>query len=327
MIAIALGQAIMSFNVASLPVSIGGMVQTFGVPPTTVGTGIVMYSLAVAGFVMLGAKLVQRFGATRVFRVVVALFGIGQVLMTFSPAATVMLAAQGLIGLSAAVIVPALVALIANHYHGRQQATAVGALGSARAAAGVTAFLIGGLLGTFIGWRPVFGLLIVVSGIVFFLSFRLKPDEGRSDVGIDIVGVVLAAASVILISFGFNNLNRWGLGVARPGAPFDLFGLSPAPVMIVIGIVLLQISSSGPAGSRRPARPRCSTSGSSRRARNAPRSSRCSPSSRSRRCSTPCRSTSRSSRAARRSRRPSPCCPSTSRCSSRRCWSCGSTTR
>ena len=47
MIAIALGQAIMSFNVASLPVSIGGMVQSFGVPPTTVGTGIVMYSLAV----------------------------------------------------------------------------------------------------------------------------------------------------------------------------------------------------------------------------------------------------------------------------------------
>ena len=41
-------------------------------------------------------------------------------------------------------IVPALVALIANHYHGQQQATAVGALGSARAAAGVAAFLIGG---------------------------------------------------------------------------------------------------------------------------------------------------------------------------------------
>jgi predicted MFS family arabinose efflux permease len=111
------------------------------------------------------------------------------------------------------VIVPALVALIATP---RQQATAVGALGSARAAAGVTAFLIGGLLGTFIGWRPVFGLLIVVSAIVFFLSFKLKPDEGRKEVGIDFVGVVLAAASVILISFGFNNLNRWGLeGAAR----------------------------------------------------------------------------------------------------------------
>ena len=139
MIAIALGQAIMSFNVASLPVSLAGMVNSFGVPPTTVATGIVMYSLAVAGFVMLGAKLVQRFGSTQVFRIVVALFGVSQVLMVVSPVATVMLLAQLLAGLSAAVIVPALVALIANHYHGQQQATAVGALGSAWAGAGVAA--------------------------------------------------------------------------------------------------------------------------------------------------------------------------------------------
>lgn len=158
MIAIALGHAIMSFNVAALPVSLGGMVQSFGVPPTTIATGIVMYSLAVAGFVMLGAKLVRRFGSTRVSRVVVASFGIAQVLMTFSPAVTVMLVAQLCAGLAAAVIVPALVALIAHHYRGEQQATAVGALGSARAGAGVLAFLIGGILGTFIGWRPVFGI-------------------------------------------------------------------------------------------------------------------------------------------------------------------------
>ena len=117
---------------------------------------------------------------------------------------------------------PSLVALIANNYHGRQQATALGALGSARAGAGVAAFLIGGILGTFIGWRPAFGILIVMSVLVFLLSFRLKPDQGRPDVQIDIVGVVLAAAAIILISFGFNNLNRWGLGVARPGAPFDI---------------------------------------------------------------------------------------------------------
>jgi len=240
MIAIALGQALMSFNVAALPVSMGGMVQSFNVPPTTVGTGIVLYSLAVAGFVMLGAKLCQRFGAVIVFRFVIGLFGVAQVLMTFSPVAAVMHAAQLLAGLAAAVIVPALVALIAHHYHGQQQATAIGALGSARAGAGVAAFVIGGMLGTFIGWRPVFGILIVLAVIVFFLSFKLKPAQGRPEVKIDIVGVVLAATAIILISLGFNNLNRWGLGIARPGAPFDIFGLSPAPVMVVFGIALLQ---------------------------------------------------------------------------------------
>ncbi|WP_232479183.1 MFS transporter [Roseomonas rosulenta] len=241
MIAIALGQMLMSFNVAALPVSLAGMVASFGVPPTTIATGIVMYSLSVAGFVMLGAKLVQRFGSTAVFRVVVGLFGIAQILMVIAPAATFMLVAQLLAGLAAAVIVPALVALIAHHYRGPQQATAVGALGSARAAAGVAAFLIGGMLGTFIGWRPVFGILVVAAGVVFWLSFKLKSEDSRPEVKIDIVGVVLAAAAIIMVVFGFNNLNRWGLGVARPGAPFDIMGMSPAPIMIVTGIILLQV--------------------------------------------------------------------------------------
>ncbi len=139
MIAIALGQAIMSFNVTLLPVSLGGMAAGFGVSPTTIATGIVMCSLA------------------------------------------------------------------------------VGAPGSARAAVGVAAFLIGGMLGTFIGWRPVFAILIAVSGLVFVLSFELKPSPKRPEAGIDLAGAVLAAASIILISFGFNNLNRWGLGAAGPG--------------------------------------------------------------------------------------------------------------
>jgi MFS family permease len=240
MIAIALGQSLMSFNVASLPVALSGMVNSFNVPPTTVATGIVMYSLAVAGFVMLGAKLNQRFGAVIIFRAVVALFGLAQVLMTFSPTANLMLTAQLLAGLAGAALVPSLVALIANEYHGEQQAAALGALGSARAGAGVLAFLIGGVLGTYIGWRPAFGILIVVSALVLLLSFKLKRAQGRPEVKIDLFGVLLTAAAITLISFGFNNLNRWGLGLARPAAPFDLFGMSPAPFMIVIGIVLLQ---------------------------------------------------------------------------------------
>jgi predicted MFS family arabinose efflux permease len=240
MIAIALGQMIMSFNVASLPVAMGGMVASFGVPPTTVATGIVAYSMLVAGFVMLGAKLIQRFGALQVFRGAVVLFCASQVLMTFSPTATLMITAQALCGVAGAVIVPSLVALIAENYRGRQQATALGALGSARAGAGVLAFVIGGVLGTYIGWRPAFGILIAVSAIVFFLSFRLKADQGRPDVQIDIAGVVLAASAIILIAFGFNNLNQWGLALATPNAPFNLLGLSPAPIMIVFGIVLGQ---------------------------------------------------------------------------------------
>jgi hypothetical protein len=117
MIVIAMGRALMSFNVASLPVSMSGMVQSFDTPPTT----------------------------------------------------------------------------IANHYRGKQQAKAVGLLGSARAIAGVLAFVIVGFVAQ-INWRLAFGLLIV------------------------------HAAAILLLT--------------RPAAPFDFVGVSPAPVMIAVGIAI-----------------------------------------------------------------------------------------
>ncbi|MFO0948514.1 MAG: MFS transporter [Planctomycetota bacterium] len=238
MVVIAMGQALMSFNVAAIPVSMGGMVESFNAPPTTVGTAIVLYSLGVSGFIMLGAKLGQRFGSKIFFQTAVGLFGLAMVLMVLSPTAEIMLAAQGLAGLAGAGLVPSLVVLIANHYKGKQQAEAVGWLGSARAIAGVLAFVIVGSVATYFSWRYAFGLLIAHAATILILSFRLKPSPGRPDVQIDLFGVVLAAIAIILISFGFNNLRNWGVLLARPAAPFDILGVSPALVMIVVGIVL-----------------------------------------------------------------------------------------
>ena len=238
MIVIAMGQALMSFNVAALPVSMGGMVHDFNVPPTTVGTAIVMYSLGVSGFIMLGAKLGQRFGSKIFFQGAVSLFLLALILMVVSPTASVMLAAQALAGLAGAALVPTLVVLIANHFRGGQQAKALGWLGSARAMAGVLAFLIIGTLERFVSWRAAFGLLIVHAVAILILSFKLKPSVSRPEVKIDFFGVLLISSAVILLSFGFNNLRNFGLFMARPAAPFDILGISPAPMMIVVGLIL-----------------------------------------------------------------------------------------
>src|SRR5262245_57712329 len=235
MIVIALGQMLMSFNVSALPVSMRGMVESFNTPPTTVGTAVVMYSLGVSAFVMLGAKLGQRFGSKIFFQTSVVLFLVAMVLMVVSPTAGVMVAAQGLAGFAGASLVPSLVALIANHYRGRQQEKAVGWLGSARAIAGVLAFIIVGYVAA-INWRLAFGLLIVHAVAILLLSLKLRPAVGRPEVRIDVGGVILAAIAVILISFGFNNLRNWGVLLARPAAPFDVVGVSPAPIMIALGI-------------------------------------------------------------------------------------------
>jgi predicted MFS family arabinose efflux permease len=172
------------------------------------------------------------------FQSAVGLFLVAMVTMVISPTAEVMLAAQGMAGLAGAALVPTLVVLIANHYRGKQQAEAVGWLGSARAIAGVLAFIIVGTVATLLSWRLAFGLLIVHAAAILLLSFKLKPSEGKPEVRIDVLGVILSAAAIILITFGFNNLRNWGVLLARHAAPFDLLGVSPAPIMIVLGVVI-----------------------------------------------------------------------------------------
>lgn len=240
MVGLFLAQVLMSFNVAALPVSLGGMVEEFNVAPTAVSTAIVVYGLSVAALVMVGAKIGQRIGWVVIFRVVVALFAVAAAIMVLGPTVDWIIGAQALAGASAAIIVPSLVALIAENYHGAQQATAIGSLGSARALSGVSAFFIGGALGTLIGWRPVFVVVLGLAVAVFVLSFWLRADKGDAGIRIDVVAAILIGAAVILLTLGFNNLNSWGILLADPSAPFTIGGLSPAPFFVLLGIILGQ---------------------------------------------------------------------------------------
>ena len=240
MVCLFLAQILMSFNVAALPISIGGMVADFGVPPTVASSTIVVYGLVVAALVMTGAKLGQRLGWVLIFRCVVAVFAGSSLMMILAPTITWAIAGQVLAGAAAAIIVPSLVALIAENYRGNQQATAIGSLGSARALSGISAFLIGGTLGTLVGWRPVFMIVLALAIAVFLFSFTLRSDKGDASVKIDLVASALIGLAIMMLTLGFNNLNGWGAFFAGPGAPFDLLGLSPAPFLILIGIVLGQ---------------------------------------------------------------------------------------
>jgi len=241
MLIIAMGQAQMSLNINALPVSIGGIVTEFQTAPTTVGTAIVAHSVAVAGFAMLGAKLGQKFGSLEVFRVGSAMLLASMVMMTFSPSAVVMIVAQVIAGLAAAAIVPTLVVLIVENYSGAQQAKALGILGAVQAMAAVTAFFVAGIVGTYLGWRYAFGLVVPFSALTLLLSMRLKAVPKVPDVKIDGVGAFLAAVSVSLISIGFNCLYEWGLVLAKAQAPFSVLGLSPALAMIVAGVLGIQL--------------------------------------------------------------------------------------
>ncbi len=240
MIVIALAQIQLGFNVNALTISMGSIVDELDVAPAMVGTALVVYSLAVAGLVMLGAKVGRMIGSRLAFQIGIGAQAAAMAVMALSFNAELMLVAQAIAGVAAALAVPAFVVMIANYYHGAQQEQSLGLLGAAQASSSALAFLIVGFMSMVVSWRWSFAMLVVVGAVVVFLSFRLEIIERRSGIRIDWLGAILAAAAVTLISLGFNSISAWGLLVAQPDAPFDMAGMSPAPLMIIIGVVLGQ---------------------------------------------------------------------------------------
>jgi MFS family permease len=239
LVIIATAQILMIFNVSTLQVSIDGIATSFNASATAVGSAIVAYALVVAAFILLGARVAQMLGSRRVFRMTVLLFGAGMAVMAVSVAVPMMIVAQMVAGAAAAALVPTLVVLVADNYKGRQQEQALGWLGGAPAMGIVLAFLIAGSLATWLGWRVMFGALVLCAAGIYKLSDKLSPAVGKP-VSIDRVGVALAALSILLISVGASNLISWGMLLARPTAPFSVVDMSPAPLMIVVGIFLGQ---------------------------------------------------------------------------------------
>src|SRR5262245_60763585 len=240
LIIIVLAQLQMAMNISVLPVSLGPISEDLDAPATAAATALLVYSLFVAAFVMLGAKIGKLVGERLVFQVGVVVHAVAMSLMATSTDARTMNIAQAIAGVAAAALVPTLVVLIAANYHGRQQETALGVLAGIPAVSSAVTFVISGFLATALSWRYSFGLIVLLAVCVLILSCRLTPIPRQRGIRIDFIGVVLSAAAIALILFGFNNLQTWGPLVAEDAAPFSLLRLSPAPIFILLGIVLGQ---------------------------------------------------------------------------------------
>ncbi len=240
LVIIVLAQLQMAINISVLPVSLGPISADLNAPATATATALLLYSLFVAAFVMLGAKVGKIVGERRVLQASIVVHGASMGLMASSTNATMMNTAQVIAGVAAAAGVPTFVVLIAANYHGRQQETALGVLAGMPAVASAVTFLIAGFLATVLSWRYSYGLLVVLSVVVLVLSFRLTPIPRQPNIRIDAVGVLLSAAAIALILFGFNNLQTWGPLLAEDEAPFSLLRVSPAPLLILAGVLLGQ---------------------------------------------------------------------------------------
>lgn len=242
---LASAQVLLVFNIATLKISIEGIVSAFDSGSGMVKTAIVMYSLVVAASIMASTRLAVIVGARRIFRISIALFGGAMAAMAWSPDASVLIVAQMAAGAAAAVLMPASVQLIASHYDDEQRAIALGRLSATRSLSLAPAFLIAGAIATWHDWRLTFTLLMFLAAGVYICSLYLRAAPSllpRATItATEIAGLAAVAVAMLLIGLGSDNLTNWGVLRARPDAPFSPLNLSPALLGMLLGIVLIKL--------------------------------------------------------------------------------------
>jgi MFS family permease len=232
---LAAAQFIMVLDTTVMNVSISQVVQDLDTTVVGLQTAITVYTLVMAAFMLVGGKIGDRWGAKRTFWVGMLVYGAGSFITALSPNLTVLLFGWSLVeGLGAVLVIPAIAALTAATYQGRQRALCYGILGGVAGASMAAGPLIGGWVTATFTWRLVFaGETVVVLIIMVFL--RLIPATAGRKGRMDTLGALLSASGLGAIVLGVLQSSQWGWVIPKPDAPFALLGLSPALWLISLG--------------------------------------------------------------------------------------------
>jgi EmrB/QacA subfamily drug resistance transporter len=237
---LATAQFLMVLDQAVMNVAISQLVDDFDTTVTTIQMVIALYALVMAGLMLTGGKLGDLWGRRRAFSIGLVIYGVGSALTAVSwSVPSLMFGWSILEGIGAALVLPALVALVAGSYKGGDRAIAYGVLGGVAGAGIAVGPILGGWMTTDFTWRVVFyGEVVVALGILAGTRLIREPERERGAPGLDWVGSVLSASGLALIVFGVLQASNWGWLTPR-SSPIEPFGFALTPFVIAAGGLLL----------------------------------------------------------------------------------------
>ncbi|MGB2712222.1 MAG: MFS transporter [Conexibacter sp.] len=241
LLVLAASQFLMVLDAAVMNVSISQLVADFDTTVTTIQAIITLYALVMAALFMTGGKLGDAWGRRRAFVVGHVIYCAGSLLTALSwSVGTLALGWSILEGIGAALVLPALAALVAGNFEGKERAAAYGLLGGVAGAAIAVGPILGGWVTEELTWRLVFAGEVVIAAAIVFATPRLVRDAPRAvePPSIDWLGAVLSALGIGLVVYGVLNASTWGWLEPRD-SPIEPFGFSLTPFVVAAGGVLL----------------------------------------------------------------------------------------
>jgi len=239
LLTLAAGQFVMTLDSSVMNVSIATVAKDVGTTVTGIQTAITAYTLVMAALMIVGGKIGGIIGRKRAFSIGCVIYAAGSFITAISQSLAMLMFGWSLLeGVGAALILPAIVALVAGNFPKERRPAAYGMVAAAGASAIAVGPLIGGAATTFWTWRIVFvGEVIAVAGILV-MTRRMKDAPPGARPKLDMVGAVLSALGLSLMVFAVLKAGTWGWIAPKADGPAWLH-MSPVVWLFLAGIAVM----------------------------------------------------------------------------------------
>jgi EmrB/QacA subfamily drug resistance transporter len=240
LVALATAQFVMVLDQSVMNVSISTLVDDFDTTVTTIQAVITLYCLVMAMFMLTGAKIGDIVGRRRAFVIGLIIYACGSAVTAAAPSVFVLALGWSVLeGLGAALVLPALAALIAGNFAGSNRKIAYAVIGGVAGAGIAIGPILGGWATTELSWRVVFiGEVVLVAFILAMTRLIGDAPGGVRAPRLDVVGTLLSAGGLGAVVLGVLQSSTWGW-VKPKDSPVEPFGLSLTIFVITLGGVLL----------------------------------------------------------------------------------------
>ncbi|WP_407675138.1 MFS transporter [Phaeacidiphilus oryzae] len=196
------------------------------------------YLLALAGLILLGGGLGDRYGRRRLLVTGTVWFAAASALCALAPNAGVLVAARAGQGVGAALLTPGSLALIQSAFHPDDRAKAVGAWSGLGGMATAVGPFLGGWLVDGPGWRWIFLINVPLAAVVVALAVLRVPEsrDWRATGRFDAPGAALAALALAGITYAL---------IAASGSPSPMRVALPAAAGVLLGALFVLVERRG----------------------------------------------------------------------------------
>jgi EmrB/QacA subfamily drug resistance transporter len=198
-----LGSSLAMLDATIVNVALPSIGRQFGTSLAGLQWTVNAYTLTLAGLILLGGSLGDRFGRRRVFIIGVVWFALASALCGLAPNVGVLIAARALQGIGGALLTPGSLAIIQASFTPADRPRAIGAWSGLGGVAGAVGPFLGGWLIAAAGWRWAFLLNLPLAVLVVAVAARHVPesrDESEHH-GFDVLGAVLAAVTLAGLTY------------------------------------------------------------------------------------------------------------------------------